>query len=75
MKLTSTFRLRDSLENTKSIISENCTISQAFSMIESWCNDNNANYPQISNVWKTGNNLMVRIITKDNKYINIFTIS
>jgi hypothetical protein len=75
MKLTSTLRLRDSLNKTTTTIAEDCTVSQAFSMITSWCTDNNANDPKPSDIWKTDSNLVIRITTKDNKYINIFTIS
>ena len=37
MKLTSTLRLKTSLEKTTKVISEDCSLGQAITMIESWC--------------------------------------
>jgi len=75
MKLTSTFRQTDSLQRTTKVVDEKCTIAQAFTMIESWCNDNNANVPRPVDVWKADSQIVIKIVTRDNKYINIFEIS
>ena len=56
------------------VISEDCTLSQAFAMIENWCNDNGANYPDLANLWKDKGMICIKIMTHDNKYINIFNI-
>jgi len=75
MKLTSNLRLRNSFIDDEKIISENCTMAQAFKMIESWCEDNDTNYPLPRDIWKAAGNIVVRLVTRDLKYINIFTIS
>ena len=75
MKLISTLRLKTSLEKTTKVISENCSLGQAITMIESWCYDNGADYPRICNLWKTDGNIRVQITTRDNKYLNIFDIT
>ena len=74
MKLISTFRERNSLNRTQTIISDNCTIAQAFDMIEKWCTDNNANMPRTCDIWKVKGIITVHIVTKDDKYLNIFDI-
>ena len=62
-------------EDIKStVIAEDCTLSQAFVMIENWCNDNEANYPDVASLWKDKGNMSVKVHTHDNKYINIFNI-
>jgi len=78
MKLTSilrpnTIKLKPS-DIKANVMSEGCTLSEAFTMIESWCNDNNANYPDICDLWKDKGTICVEIRTHDNKYINIFNI-
>ena len=50
-------------------------MAQAFKMIESWCEDNDTNYPLPRDIWKAAGNVVVRLVTRDLKYINIFTIS
>ena len=75
MKLTSTLRLKASLKKTTKVISENCSLGQAITMIESWCYDNGADYPRTCDFLKTDRNIRVQIITRDNKYINIFDIT
>ena len=78
MKLTSILKpnvAELSPEDIKTtVISEDCTLSQAFVMIENWCNDNDANYPDVASLWKNNGNINVRVRTHDNKYINIFDI-
>ena len=37
-------------EATNKVLSDDCTIGQAFNMIDSWCHDNNAWY-DIENMW------------------------
>ena len=75
MKLISKLRLISSTEISEVVISDNCSLGQALTMIESWCYDNGANYPSISNLWKNEGSIRVRVITNDNKYINIFDIT
>lgn len=75
MKLTSKLRRTNSLIITETVFSENCSLSQAFTMIESWCYDNGANYPTTKNISKTENNVRVQVKTVDDKYINIFDIT
>jgi len=75
MKLISTLRSKTSFEETTKVISEDCSLGQAITMIESWCYDNGANYPRTCDLWKSDGNICVQIITKDNKYINIFDIT
>ena len=75
MKLTSKLRRTNSLIITETVFSENCSLSQAFTMIESWCYDNGANYPTTKNILKTENNVRVQVKTVDDKYINIFDIT
>lgn len=75
MKLTSKLRRTNSLKTTETVFSEDCSLAQAFTMIESWCYDNGANYPTTKNISKTENNVRVQIKTVDDKYINIFDIT
>ena len=75
MKLTSTLQLKTSLETTTKVISEDCSLGQAITMIESWCYDNGADYPRTCDLWKTDGNIRVQITTRDNKYLNIFDIT
>ena len=56
MKLTSKLRRTNSLKITETVFSEDCSLAQAFTMIESWCYDNGANYPTTKNISKTENN-------------------
>lgn len=56
------------------VISEDCTLGQAFTMIEKWCDDNNANYPWLGDIWKDNGSICVKVRTHDNNYINIFNI-
>ena len=78
MKLTSILRpnkvylVPNDIKST--VIAEDCTLSQAFIMIENWCNDNEANYPDLANLWKDKGNMSVQVRTHDNNYINIFNI-
>jgi len=78
MKLTSILRpnkvylVPNDIKST--VIAEDCTLSQAFIMIENWCNDNEANYPDLANIWKDKGNMCVQVRTHDNNYINIFNI-
>ena len=78
MKITSILKpnkINLELEDIKStIIGEDCTLAQAFTMIENWCNDNGANYPDVASIWKEKGNMMVKVHTNDNKFINIFNI-
>lgn len=78
MKLTSILQPNKTIffpEDIKStIIAEDCTLSEAFEMIENWCNDNGANYPDVASLWKDKGNMSVKVHTHDNKYINIFNI-
>lgn len=74
MKLISTLRLTTSLNKAVTTISENCTMSQAFAMIENWCNDNNAQLPSPVNIYKSGGCVRVHVVTRDQKYINLFDI-
>jgi len=62
-------------EDIKStIIAEDCTLAQAFTMIESWCYDNDCVYPSLCDVWKSKGIIIVRVKTNDNKFINEFNI-
>ena len=78
MKLTSILRpnkvnlVPKDIKST--VIAEDCTLSQAFVMIENWCNDNGANYPDIASLWKDKGSMCVQVRTHDNKFINIFNI-
>lgn len=74
MILVSTLRKLDSLDRKTEIISESCSLGQALTMIESWCYDNNADYPGTENLWKTEGNIRVQVRTRDNQYLNIFDI-
>lgn len=77
MKLTSTLiKNSDKQLNSVniSIYSENCTLGQAFTMIEVWCSNNDANLPKSCDVWKDKGNIRVQITTRDNNYTNIFNI-
>lgn len=75
MKLTSKlFNENREVISKESVIADDCTIAQAFTMIESWCNDNNAIYPSTYNVWKDGGNIRISITTIDLKYTNDFYI-
>ena len=71
MKLTSKLRRTNSFKITETVFSENCSLAQAFTMIESWCYDNGANYPTTKNISKTENNVRVQVKTVDDNYINI----
>ena len=75
MKLTSKLRRTNSLKIAETVFSEDCSLAQAFTMIESWCYDNEANYPTTKNISKTENNVRVQVKTVDDKYINIFDIT
>ena len=78
MKLTSILRpnkvnlVPKDIKST--VISEDCSLGQAITMIESWCYDNGANYPNLANLWKDKGMICIKIITHDHKYINIFNI-
>ena len=75
MKLVSTLRNRNNGKETKCVMSTECSIGQALTMIESWCYDNGADYPRTCDLWKTDGNIRVQITTRDNKYLNIFDIT
>lgn len=75
MKLTS--KLLDQngeIISKENVIADDCTIAQAFTMIESWCNDNNAICPSTYNVWKDNGYIHVHVTTIDLKYTNVFYI-
>lgn len=77
MKLISTLfeKFGEHTDSPKvSIISESCTLGEAFMMIESWCNDNNADYPETNDLWKYNGSIRISVKTKNHKYINIFEI-
>jgi len=75
MKLTSKLLNQNREVITKEkVIADDCTMSQAFVMIEAWCNDNNAIYPNTYNIWKDKGYIRVNITTKDLKYTNVFYI-
>jgi hypothetical protein len=57
------------------VMAEDCTLAQAMTMVESWCYDNNATCPKMSDLWKDKSNITLKIITHDGKYINIFEIT
>ena len=75
MKLISTLTNTSSKVINSSVISENCSIGQAITMIESWCYDNDANYPSTSDIWKNNGKIQITVKTRDHKYINIFDIT
>jgi len=75
MKLTSTLRNRNTGNESKSIFSDDCSLGQALTMIESWCYDNGANYPSISSIVHNGDHIRVIIYTKDANYVNFFEIT
>lgn len=58
----------------ENVIADDCTMAQAFTMIESWCNDNNAICPSTYNVWKDNGYIHVHVTTIDLKYTNVFYI-
>ena len=75
MKLISILRNRQTRKEKTKVISKNCSIGQAITMIESWCYDNDADYPALSSLFKRDGNICVNIYTKDNKYVNFFQIT
>ncbi len=75
MKLTSKLLNQNGEVITKEkVISDDCTMSQAFTMIEAWCNDNDAICPSTYSVWMDKGDIRVNITTKDLKYTNVFYI-
>lgn len=80
MKLTSILILKQNVAELSpkdikiTVISEDCSLGQAITMIESWCYANGANYPKTCDLCKIDGNIRVQITTRDNKYINIFNI-
>lgn len=75
MKLTSTLRNRDTRKETVKILSKDCSIGQALTIIESWCHDNGADYPSLPSLFKKNGMICVNIYTRDYKYVNFFEIS
>lgn len=75
MKLISTLRNRKTQKETVKVISENCSIGQALTMIESWCYDNGADYPSLPSLYKKNGMICVNVYTHDHKYVNFFEIS
>jgi len=74
MKLTSTLTKNSGEVINTSVISEDCSLGQAITMIESWCYDNGADYPRLCDIWKNNGQIQVSVTTKDHNYINIFDI-
>ena len=78
MKLTSILKpnvAKLSPEDIKTtVISKDCTLSQAFVIIENWCADNDADYPHTYDVWKMNGKIQVSVKTRDKQFINIFDI-
>ncbi len=75
MKLTSKLiNQNGEVISKEKVIADDCTMSQAFTMIESWCNDNDAICPSTYNVWKDDGHIHVHITTIDLKYANVFYI-
>lgn len=75
MKLISTLHNCQTMKDKTRIISNNCSIGQAITMIESWCYDHGEDYPSFKSICKFDNGLSINIFTKDNKYINFFKIT
>jgi hypothetical protein len=75
MKLISTLRNRNTGDESKSIFSDDCSLGQALTMIESWCNDNEADYPRACDLWKNDGNIRINVYTKDHMYVNFFEIT
>lgn len=74
MKLISILENKTTGKVSRSVFSENCTLVQAFTMIESWCYDNDCVYPSLCDVWKSKGTIIVRVKTNDNKFTNEFNI-
>ena len=74
MKLVSTLRNRNNGKETKCVMSADCSIGQALTMIESWCYDNGADYPSISSIVHNHDHIRVIIYTRDKNYVNFFEI-
>lgn len=74
MKLKSTLTKNSGEVINTSVIAKNCSLAKAFEMIENWCTDNDAKYPQTCNIWKNNGQIQVSVTTKDHNYINIFDI-
>ncbi len=75
MKLTSTLSEIKSIKQKTTVISNDCTMGQALIMIESWCYDNNADYPSLDSLHLYTDTFAITIYTKDNKYVNFFEIT
>jgi hypothetical protein len=74
MKLTSTLVNKETQEEKTTVIAKNCTVAQAMTMIESWCVDNGADMPILSNIYKnTPHRLCVDVFTND--YHNMLEIT
>ena len=74
MKLTSTLVDKETREKKTTVIAKNCTVAQAMTMVESWCIDNGADMPILSNIYKNNpHRLYIDVFTKN--YYNIFEIT
>lgn len=75
MKLTSKlFNKNREVITEETVLIDDCTMSQAFTAIEAWCDNNNAIYPNTYSVWKYDGNIRISITTIDLKYTNDFYI-